>query len=134
MVSMKQVGLGLNLSTKRTLKREFLEEMERVLPRGMLVQIVEPHYPKAKTGRPPFGIAHHNGAASSALVLHPCDSIISYGLRPLGARPLRRSSHWEFNQDRFVTKKPICVLQFHYVEGMRGRRPWNATSENGLSS
>ena len=37
-------------------KREFLEEMERVVPWGVLVQIVEPHYPKAKTGRPPFGI------------------------------------------------------------------------------
>jgi transposase, IS5 family len=54
--AMKQLGLGLNLSTKRTRKREFLEEMERVVPWGVLVQIVEPHYPKAKTGRPPFGI------------------------------------------------------------------------------
>ena len=54
--AMKQLGLGLNLSTKRTRKREFLEEMERVVPWGMLVQIVEPHYPKAKTGRPPFRI------------------------------------------------------------------------------
>jgi IS5 family transposase len=27
-----------------------------VVPWGVLVQIVEPHYPKAKTGRPPFGI------------------------------------------------------------------------------
>jgi transposase, IS5 family len=53
---MKQLGLGLNLSTKRTRKREFLEEMERVVPWGVLVQIVEPHYPRAKTGRPPFGI------------------------------------------------------------------------------
>ena len=53
---MKQLGLGLNLSTKKTRKREFLEEMERVVPWGALVQIVEPHYPKAKTGRPPFGI------------------------------------------------------------------------------
>jgi transposase, IS5 family len=33
-----------------------LEEMERVVPWGVLVQIVEPHYPRAKTGRPPFGI------------------------------------------------------------------------------
>ena len=56
MASMKQLGLGLNLSTKKTRKREFLEEMERVVPWGVLVQIVEPHYPKAKTGRPPFGI------------------------------------------------------------------------------
>lgn len=53
---MKQLGLGLNLSTKKTRKREFLEEMERVVPWGVLVQIVAPYYPKAKTGRPPFGI------------------------------------------------------------------------------
>ena len=53
---MKQLGLGLNLSTKKTRKREFLEEMERVVPWAVLVQIVEPHYPRAKTGRPPFAI------------------------------------------------------------------------------
>ena len=32
MSAMKQLGLGLNLSTKKTCKREFLEEMERVVP------------------------------------------------------------------------------------------------------
>jgi transposase, IS5 family len=53
---MKQLGLGLNLSTKKTRKREFLKEMERVVPWKVLVQIVEPYYPKGKTGRPPFGI------------------------------------------------------------------------------
>ena len=53
---MKQLCLGLNLSTKKTRKREFLEEMDKVVPWAVLVQIVEPHYPKAKTGRPPFGI------------------------------------------------------------------------------
>jgi hypothetical protein len=30
--------------------------MERVVPWSVLVEIVAPHYPKAKTGRPPFGI------------------------------------------------------------------------------
>lgn len=53
---MKQLGLGLDLSTKKTRKRAFLEEMERVVPRVVLVQIVEPYYPRAKTGRPPFAI------------------------------------------------------------------------------
>jgi IS5 family transposase len=53
---MKQLGLGLNLSIKRTRKREFLDEMERVVPWAALLQVVEPYYPKAKTGRPPFGI------------------------------------------------------------------------------
>ncbi len=56
MAAMKQLGLGLNLSTKRTRKREFLDEMERVVPWAVLVSIVEPHYPRANTGRPPFGI------------------------------------------------------------------------------
>ena len=56
MATMKQLGLGLKLSTKKTRKREFLEEMERVVPWAELVQIVAPYYPKAKTGRPPFGI------------------------------------------------------------------------------
>jgi IS5 family transposase len=53
---MKQVSLGLNLSTKKTRKREFLEEMERVVPWQVLVEIIEPHWPKSKTGRPPFAI------------------------------------------------------------------------------
>jgi IS5 family transposase len=53
---MKQVSLGLNLSTKKTRKREFLDEMERVVPWKALVQIIEPHWPKSKTGRPPFAI------------------------------------------------------------------------------
>jgi IS5 family transposase len=53
---MKQLGLGLNLSTKRTRKREFLDEMERVVPWAALVQVVEPYYPRARTGRPAFGI------------------------------------------------------------------------------
>jgi IS5 family transposase len=53
---MKQASLGLNLSTKKTRKREFLGEMERVVPWKVLVEIIEPHWPKSKTGRPPFAI------------------------------------------------------------------------------
>ena len=46
-----QLGLGLNLSAKKMRKREFLDEMDRVVPWSALVQIVEPHAPRAKTGR-----------------------------------------------------------------------------------
>jgi IS5 family transposase len=53
---MKQLGFGFNLSTKKTRKREFLEEMEHVVPWGVLVQVVDPYYSKAKTGRPPFPV------------------------------------------------------------------------------
>jgi hypothetical protein len=50
---MKQVSLGLNLSTKKTRKREFLEQMIKVVPWDVLAGVVEPHWPKSKTGRPP---------------------------------------------------------------------------------
>jgi IS5 family transposase len=45
-----QLGLGLNLSTKKTRKRDFLDEMDRVVPWGALVQIVEPHAPRERRG------------------------------------------------------------------------------------
>ena len=58
--TMKQISLGGNafeLSPKRTRKREFLDEMNRVVSWTELVMLIEPHYPKGKTGRPSFGIA-----------------------------------------------------------------------------
>ena len=42
---MKQVALGLNLSLKKTRKREFLEQMERVVPWAVLVALITPYYP-----------------------------------------------------------------------------------------
>ncbi|MFX1767893.1 IS5 family transposase [Paraburkholderia sp. A1RI-2L] len=54
---MTQLGLGLDLSTKRTRKREFLDEMRRVVPWSRLIALIEPYYPKGKTGRPPFPVA-----------------------------------------------------------------------------
>ncbi len=53
---MKQADLGVNLSTKRTRKREFLDEMNRVLPWAALVALVTPHAPPGRRGRPPFPV------------------------------------------------------------------------------
>ena len=54
--TMKQLGQGLNLSTKKTRKTKFLDEMERVVPWAALGQSVEPHCPRAKTVRSPFPV------------------------------------------------------------------------------
>ena len=54
---MKQADLGLNLATKRTRKREFLDEMNRVVPWADLVALVAPFAPEGKKGRPPFAVA-----------------------------------------------------------------------------
>ena len=53
---MKQADLGLNLTTKRTRKREFLGEMERVVPWAALVGLIAPYAPQGRRGRPPFAV------------------------------------------------------------------------------
>ncbi|MEC5212852.1 hypothetical protein RCH06_001393 [Polaromonas sp. CG_9.5] len=53
---MKQAALDLKLSLKKTRKREFLEQMERVVPWSALVASIAPHYPEGKNGRPPFSL------------------------------------------------------------------------------
>ena len=57
---MKQISLattGFELVTKRTRKREFLDEMNLVVPWSELVELIEPHAPLGKTGRPPFAVS-----------------------------------------------------------------------------
>ena len=54
---MQQISLahtGFELVTKRTCKREFLDEMNLVIPWSELLSLITPHAPAGKTGRPPF--------------------------------------------------------------------------------
>jgi IS5 family transposase len=58
---MKQMSLsesGFERKIKRTRKREFLDEMNLVVPWAELVSLIAPHAPQpgAKGGRPPFGV------------------------------------------------------------------------------
>ena len=53
---MKQTSLGLGTSTKRTRRREFLDEMDRVVPWSDLVAEIAPFMPEGKRGRPPFPV------------------------------------------------------------------------------
>ena len=56
MRGMKQASLGLGNSTRRTRKRQFLDEMERVVPWAALVALIAPHMPAGQRGRPPFPV------------------------------------------------------------------------------
>ena len=47
---------GFDRKTKRTRKREFLDEMERVVPWQALVELINPYAPEGKRGRPPFAV------------------------------------------------------------------------------
>ena len=58
---MKQMSLGesgFERKTKRTRKREFLDEMNLVVPWAELVSLIAPHAPApgSKGGRPPFAV------------------------------------------------------------------------------
>jgi IS5 family transposase len=53
---MQQQDLGLKLSTRRTRKVVFLDEMNRVVPWAELIALIEPYAPRARTGRPPFAL------------------------------------------------------------------------------
>lgn len=51
---MKQMSLahtGFELITKRTRKREFLDEMNMVIPWTELLALIAPYAPEGKTGR-----------------------------------------------------------------------------------
>ena len=41
---------------KKTRKREFLEQMEHVVPWAALVALIAPCYPEGRTGQPPFAL------------------------------------------------------------------------------
>ena len=48
--------MDLKLDRKKTRKREFLEQIEKVVPWAALVAVIAPHYPEGRTGRPPFSL------------------------------------------------------------------------------
>ncbi len=48
--------MNLNLNLKKTRKREFLEQMEQVVPWAALVALIAPYYPQGRTGRPAFSL------------------------------------------------------------------------------
>ena len=53
--NLKQAALDLKLSVKKTRKREFLEQMERVVPWAQLVALIALYYPvKAEQGARPL--------------------------------------------------------------------------------
>ena len=80
---MKQTSLastGFELLTKRTRKREFLDEMNLVVPWSQLIALIEPHAPTGKTGRPPVAVStilriHLPSNSGSACLTRPCKKL-----------------------------------------------------------
>ena len=56
MAAMKQADLGLNLGTSKARRREFFDEMNRLVPWSALVELVASCAPEGKKGRPPCAV------------------------------------------------------------------------------
>lgn len=109
-MSMKQQDLGLNLSTRRTRKAEFLDEMERVVPWRELVSLVSAAAPLKTTGRPPF-------PHETMLRLHFMQQW--FGLSDLGMEealfdiPLYRQFAGLTNSERLPDR--VTILRFRHL-------------------
>lgn len=49
-------GAGFEQYRRRTKREDFLDAMNAIVPWAALCAVIEPHYPKAGTGRPPIGL------------------------------------------------------------------------------
>lgn len=49
-------GLAWQNKGKKTRRERFLGEMDAIIPWRQLMELIEPHYPKAGNGRPPLGL------------------------------------------------------------------------------
>jgi len=109
-MTMKQQDLGLNLSTRRTRKAEFLGEMELVVPWRELVSLVSAAVPPKTTGRPPF-------AHETMLRLHFMQNW--FGLSDLGMEealfdiPLYRQFAGLSNSERLPDR--VTILRFRHL-------------------
>jgi len=53
---MKQNSHDLSLSTRKTRKQVFLQQMESVVPWAALVELIAPYCSEGRNGRPPFAL------------------------------------------------------------------------------
>jgi transposase, IS5 family len=111
MPNMKQTTLGLDWTNKRTRKRDFLDEMNRVVPWSELVALIEPHSPRAKTGRPPFPI-------ETMLRIHFMQNWFTFGDQTMEETLIDTPLYRDFaglNVDAERLPDAITILRFRHL-------------------
>lgn len=111
MDGMTQKTLSLDWTNKRTRNREFLDEMERVVPWSALVALIEPHSPRAKTGRPPFPI-------ETMLRIHFMQNRFTFGDQAMEEALIDTPLYRDFarlNVDADRLPDAITILRFRHL-------------------
>ena len=116
----KQAELGLNLSTRRTRKAVFLDEMELVVPWRELIALIAAASPVASTGRPPF-------AHETMLRIHFLQQW--FGLSDLAIAPLLRADVLKVPHHGSSTSTTDALLNAVAptiaLMGVGERNPWH---------
>ncbi len=101
--------------------------MERVVPWAALMQVVEPYYPMARTGRPPFGIetmlrVHYmkkSTAVDATLIAAPSSTKNASGERDPEMKQSKKGKQWFFGMKAHIGADAESGL-VHTVRGTAG--------------
>ena len=102
---MQQFDLGLNLSTKKTRKREFLEQMQQVVPWKDLVALVAPYAPEGRKGRPPFPVEmllRTGTIVDATLIAAPSSTKNSTKSRDPEMHQTKKGNQWYFGMKAHI--------------------------------
>jgi transposase, IS5 family len=120
---MKQSCLGLGPSTKRTRRREFLDEMDRVVPWSDLVAQIAPFMPEGKRGRPPFPVESllriHFMQQWFTLISAPSSTKNASGERDPEMHQSKKGQQWFFGMKAHIGVDADSGL-VHTVRGTSG--------------
>ena len=126
---MKQSLLGLNLEIKKTRKREFLAQMDKVVPWDDLVALIAPYYPEGRNGRPPFSL-------HSMLRIHFLQQWFSLSDPAMEEAFFDTPLYSEFAQLQAMSRLPdeSTILRFGKTPSPRHRLEKNKLSEQILNT
>ncbi|MDE1997954.1 MAG: IS5 family transposase [Burkholderiales bacterium] len=107
---MKQKDLGLNLSTRRTRKAVFLDEMNLVVPWTELLSPILSHAARAKTGRRPFELV-------TLLRVHFLQQWFDLSDLAMEESLFEAALYLEFAGLSSVERNPgrVSILRFHHM-------------------
>ena len=83
-------GAGFERFRRRTKREDFLDAMNAIVPWDALCSVIEPHYPKAGSGRRPIGLERMLRIHLLQHWFNLADNAVEEALRHHQPAPLRR--------------------------------------------
>jgi len=127
-------SLAYDGKKKQTKKEKFLTEMDRIIPWKKLTRLIEPHYPKAGSGRPPMGVQKMLGIYFMQQWFKLSDPAMEDAL--YDTEPLRRFAGIELGQDAVPDESTILkfrhLLEKHDLAAKLFEATCGYLEENGL--